>query len=366
MSVLARYISRMFLIRLAVVLFSVAGFALLFDLLENADGVLRAAGGRSWPLLTYSLLRLPVILSEMVTLSALVAGILTVGDLLRHRELVVMWNGGVSPLGMIYRLLPVGLLLVGLKFAVDDMLVPYTSGELRAWAVGEYKRTAGAAGATNDVWLSSGADVVRIPREAAAQRRIDAITIFRRDAQGLLIERLDAARALPVAEGWELHDVIRRRVGAGRPEFVDSVVWNGRIELGDIALLAREPRELSIAQLRTVIANNAFAIRTTDAYRTWLHVRLANAVVPFLLVVLAFGLARRFSRTGTLAPVFIRGIAIGFGFHICEGIVVALGEVGVLDPLLAAWTLPLGLALFVLGPPIVAEFRLGSTRLHPA
>jgi lipopolysaccharide export system permease protein len=366
MSVLGRYLSRMFLIRLAVVLFSVAGFGLLFDLLENADSVLRAAAGRQWPVLTYSLLRLPIIISEMITLSALVAGILTVGDLLRHRELVVMWNGGVSPLGVIVRLLPVGLLLVGLKFVIDDFLVPHTSGELRSWAVGEYKRAAGVAGVSEAIWLTSGQDIVRIPRSAAAKRQIDAITVFRRDQQGLLLERLDAKRAVPLPKGWELRDVTRRAVGSGREQQLDRVDWQGRIELGDIALLAREPRELSLSQLRTVIANRAFAIRSTDAYVTWFHVRLANAIVPFLLVVLAFGLARRFSRTGTLAPVFIRGIAIGFGFHICEGIVVALGEVGLVNPLLAAWALPLGLALVVLGPPIVTELRLGGLQTRPA
>src|SRR3954452_3026660 len=100
----------MFLVRLAVVLFAVGGFALLFDLLENGDSVVRGSAGYRWPLATYALLRLPIILSEMMPLSALVAAILAVGDLLRHRELVIMWNGGVSPFGLIVRLLPVGLM----------------------------------------------------------------------------------------------------------------------------------------------------------------------------------------------------------------------------------------------------------------
>jgi lipopolysaccharide export system permease protein len=292
-----------------------------------------------------------------VPLTALVAGILTVGDLLRHRELVIMWNGGVSPFGLIVRLLPIGLLLVTLKFAVDDWVVPRVSGELRDWAVGDYKRSSLAGGDSAAIWLRSGPDLVRIDKVAAARRRVAEITIFRRDDQGLLIERLDAATARPVAQGWVLRDVTRRAVGSGKIEQLPSLAWRGKIDLDEIALLAREPRELSLAQLDTVIGNQAFGIRSTAAYSTWLHVRLASAVVPFLLVVLAFALAGRFSRTGTLAPIFIRGIGIGFSFHVAEGVVVALGEVGLVDPRLAAWALPIGLALVVLLPPIFAELR---------
>src|SRR5262249_50340487 len=149
-------------------------------------------------------------------------------------------------------------------------------------------------------------------------------------------------------------------------EHLDRLAWTGQIPLAEIALLAREPRELSAAQLTTVIENNAFAMRATDAYATWLQVRFSNALVPFLFVVLAFGLARRFSRTGTFVPVFIRGIAIGFAFHIVQGLIVALGEVGLVGPRLAAWGLPIGLAICVLVPPVLAELRYGVASPRPA
>lgn len=366
MSVVARYLGRMFFVRLAVVLFAVTGFGLMFDLIENAEGVLKAAGARTWPVLDYCLLRLPVIIAEMLPLVALVAAILTVGDLLRHRELVIMWGSGVSPLAMIRKLLPIGLVLLGTKLVLDDIVVPRVSAELRQWAVGDYRRSA-LTGATGDrLWLSSGDDVVRIDKSAAVRGRVADITVFRRDPDGLLLERLDATRAEPTAEGWRLIDVTRRTVGTSRTETLPELHWPGAIGLDEVSLVVREPRELSLVQLHRVIASAAFSIRPTDVFRTWVHVRLANAIVPFLLVVLAFGLARRFSRTGTLTPIFLRGIAIGFGFHIAQGLAVALGEVGLLDPQLAGWALPLALAAAVLGPPILAETRLARRGPAPA
>lgn len=358
MSVLARYISRMFFLRFAVVILSVAGFALVFDLLEAADSVIRGAERPALALARYAALRLPSLLSEMMPLGALVAGILTVGDLLRHRELVIVWNGGVSPLGIIVRLLPAGLMLIALKLAIDDQVTPRATAELRAWGVGEFRRSTMIGGAADAIWLRSGRDVVRIGKEPAARGEVADLTIFRRDGDGLLLERLDAARADPGSEGWQLREVVRRAVGAGRTERIDTVLWQGTIELAQIGLLAREPRELSLAQLRTVIENEGFAIRATEAYKTWYHVRLASAAVPFLLVILAFGVARRFSRTGTLTPIFLQGVGIGFSFLVAEGLMVALAEVGLVGPRLAAWLLPLGLAAAVLLPPVVAEFRV--------
>jgi lipopolysaccharide export system permease protein len=358
MSVLARYASRMLFVRFSVVVLSVAGFALVFDLLDAAQSVVRGADSPARALATYAGLRLPSLIAEMMPLAALIAGILTVGDLLRNRELVIVWNGGVSPLGIIWRLLPAGLVLIGLKFAIDDQLTPWSAAQLRSWGVGEYRHSSLIGGAPDAIWFESGDDAVRIRRDAAAVGEVRDIAIFRRDADGLLLERLDAPRAEPTVGGWRLQNVVRRTVGAHETERLTELAWRGTIDLDRIALLAREPRELSLAQLATVIANQGFAIRATDAYETWLHVRIAGAIVPFLLVILAFGVARRFSRTGTLAPIFLRGVGIGFSFLVAEGLLVALAEVGLVSPMLAAWLLPLGLATAVLLPPILAEIRV--------
>jgi LPS export ABC transporter permease LptG len=358
MKVLTRYIFRMFMLRFLVIALSIAGFALIFDLLDAANSVIRASDNVPLGLAEYAGLRLPSLIGEMLPLSSLVAGILTVGDLLRHRELVIIWNGGVSPLGLIARLLPVGLCLIGLKFVIDDQLTPWSTAHLRTWAVGEFKHSTIVGGASDAIWFTSGDNVVRIDKAAAAKGLVRGITIFERDPRALLTARVDAARADPAAGGWRLQDVVRRAVGARETERLPTLLWPGSIDLAKIALLTSEPHELSISQLLSVIANRGFSIRDTGAYVTWLHTRIANAIVPFLLVVLAFGVARRFDRTGTIAPIFIRGIGIGFTFLVAQGLMVALAEVGLVGPRVAAYLLPLALALAVLGPPILAELKV--------
>jgi len=78
-------------------------------------------------------------------------------------------------------------------------------------------------------------------------------------------------------------------------------------------------------------------------------------------ILLAFALARRFSRTASIAPILIAGITLGFASILAGGVASALGEVGVLPPALAAWAPPLTLAAIVL-----AIGLSGSRRLRPA
>ena len=66
------------------------------------------------------------------------------------------------------------------------------------------------------------------------------------------------------------------------------------------------------------------------------------------LMMLAFALVRRFSRTASIAPVFMAGVAIGFTLLIASGVTSALGEVGLIRPAVAGWMPPLILGIVVL------------------
>ena len=139
MSVLALYLNRMFLVRFLVVLFGIIGFATVIDLIDVGPELVRAPEGAFAAGVRYFGLRLPIMLSELMPLAALLAGLLAVADLLRHRELIVVWSIGVRPLSILRMLLPAGLALVAVKFAVDDFALPQATSELRLWGIGDYR-----------------------------------------------------------------------------------------------------------------------------------------------------------------------------------------------------------------------------------
>jgi LPS export ABC transporter permease LptG len=361
MSVLTRYLNRMVLVRFGVVLFGIIGFATVVDLLDVAEDLAQTPEGIVVAGLRYVGLRLPIMLSELMPIAAMIAGLLAVGDLLRHRELVVIWSSGVRPLTILKLLLPAGLALVAAKFVIDDLAVPQATGSLRAWGIGDYRHTPidGQAGAFQ--WLRSGGDIIRLSANAVSIGELRDITVFRRDPKGILEERLDAPRGTVVEGGWRLEDVTRRIIADRRTERLPSVELDLAIDLEQVRLMARPPRELPLVQLVRIAAEGGYGLRALEPYRTWLHQRIAGALFPMLLMMLAFALVRRFSRTASIAPVFLTAVATGFTFLITSGVLSALGEVGLVRPILAAWSPTLVLALLVLGLAV----RDGVARPRP-
>ena len=68
-----------------------------------------------------------------------------------------------------------------------------------------------------------------------------------------------------------------------------------------------------------------------------------------LMVLLSVPLAHRFQRAGAITWMLVSGISLGFVFFVFDGMVLAMGEAGLLPPALAAWVPTLVMALIAQG-----------------
>jgi len=336
-SIAGRYLSRLFFAYFAVALVVLVGPLLSLDLMEHG-GEIMAAEERSLALGRYAALRLPGMAAQLAPIAALVAGLLMVEGLRRHRELVALWNTGLSPWRIMAAMLPVGVLLLGLQLVLDDRAVPAAAAELRAWAVGPYEGEAAAAEEGADVWLLSGDHVLRVAAVSGTAERLEDVTVFRRDAEGNLLERLDARAARRVDDHWLLRDVVRRPVGSAAPERVAGLPWTAPIDPKVISMLSVEPRELRLSIIYEIVVNEGFGRFETDVYRVWLHERLANALAPMLMIALAVSLVRGEHIRRGPGLFLVAGMAIGFGYFIYDGVVLAIGKAGWLPAWFAAWS----------------------------
>jgi len=347
MSVLTRYVSRRFgflVIMAALVLVSVS---LTFEMMEETDNVLNATHGDSGAVIQYALLRLPDILSKMLPIAALLAALATLGLMMRHNELVALWSGGVSGVGVIRLFVPIAGLLCIVQFGLDDRLVPSTLNRLYEWGVGDFRRSGMLSGGTKEAWLLSGHDVVRLPLQSARLSRLDNLTIFRRDPAGVLQEQLHAAAATPVNGGWVLHDVARYTADPARGERMTEMFWPGRIDLDHMSLISAGLRELTLDQLTTLVANEGFGQRPTSVALTWTHFRISSSLGPLLIVALVIACAQVYRRSGAFGIVMLTSLAIGFSFFILDNVGLALGESGFLPPWFAAWSAKVVLASII-------------------
>ena len=336
MTILSRYMSRKVVLHGGLVLLSLVALSLTFELMERADNVLSVSGGDARTVLVYTLLRLPDFVARQLPMSVLIGALITFGLLRRYDELIAMWSSGVSAAGMIKALLPIGVLIGLFQFGLDDFAVPHAQEVLRGRGLGEIGRKADVEVEASATWLRSGHDVIRIPKDVARQGQLRDISIFRRDETGVLIERLDAASARPVADGWLLVGVTRETVDPARKEAITELLWKGHIDIDELPLLSSEQRDLSLRQLEFLIYNEGFGQRPADLYRTWLYNRIAAALAPILCLSLVVALAQRFHRTGDFGYLMFTGLLFGFAFFVLDGATLAMGEAALLPPWFAA------------------------------
>ena len=335
MTVIARYLTSRYLVHLLLVLVALAALSLAFDLMEKGDQVLYAANGGLSALAQYAGLRTPDVVAQMLPMACLLGGVVTMALLMRHAELVALWSSGISSLGIARALIPVAMVLGASQFLLDDLAVPKTAEALRAWGVGDYRDTVFAE--DNDaVWLMSGSNIVRVPREAGRAGRLFGITIFERDEDGALLRQIDAERADPATEGWTLYGVQILNAGNAAVESLPGMTWLGRIDVGHLPLLAKKYRELSIGDMQVLIGNHGFGQQPPYLAKTWLYHRLTMLMTPALMIGLVVSLAGWQNRTGAFGPMLLLSLGIGFGFLALDRMSLAMGESGLLPPLAGA------------------------------
>lgn len=346
--VLSIHITRRILIAFAVFLLGLCALSLSLDLAEQADKVLNVSGGNVLALGRYMALRLPDILAQMLPAAALLSAMMVIAQMLRSGELVALWAGGFSPINFLRALVPAFLVVGTLHFLNIELLVPGTRAALRDWGVTSLKENGLFDSDSPMLWLMSGDDIIRLPRNAVTAGPPFPLTVFVRNTAGVLQERLDAQAAERVDDDhWRLTDVSRSTIEPAATETVPSMLWQGHIDLAGLPLLAATQRDLQISDLLRLIDSKGYGQRPVNRFEAWLQARLASPLIPILMIALVVALAQRFRRHGAIGSLLLSSLAIGFAFSAFDGVSVAFGEAGLLPPWFAAWGPKLALAALI-------------------
>lgn len=334
MRVLSSYLTSMLLARFALLFFGLTAFMISLDLMVNSNNLMHHGGLES--VARYALLRTPIVMSDFIKIAALLAGMLTFGSLIRHGELTAMWIAGVSQFGLFRRLLPIGLLLGGLQFAVDNVAAPPSVDALTDWGVGEYEKSRKANAVNEITWIHVGTDVVRVRTANIADDTLSDFTVFQRDDNGNLIGRLDVGSARYSGGEWQLSNITVTPGDGGPQRFEATRAWPISLNPDSLRHLNIHPRNLSIWQTWRFAGGDGQGTYAPYLYKTWLYEKLSTCLVPLLMLFLCAALAQQSQRGGQVELLFLVGAILGFAFFIFNGITLAMGEVGLLPPLFAA------------------------------
>ncbi len=334
------YLAKMFALRIFAVLVMLVLVLMMLDLLSTSGDILAVPGNGQQELLTYASLRVPQLIQRFLPYSVLLATLITLVTLNQNSEVIAMKAAGLSAHQVLAPLLLTALALSVFSFVFNERVVTRATATLAAWDAAEYGPIPQASGVRANVYVTEGSNVLTA-RQATGRGEavaLTGVTFYRRNAQGSLIEQIDAATARYAAPGWRLEDVRRFDVATASTTTAPDLTIAPGLSPSQFDLVEIEPDAVPFWELGPAITTFAEAGRRTSELRAkWWHKLsgpLSAFLMPLLGAVAAFGLAR----SGQLFVRAIIGMALGFAYFVVDNAALALGSFGGYPPFLAAWS----------------------------
>jgi lipopolysaccharide export system permease protein len=338
MTIIARMLTKMTLMRFIGILFGISIFVLTLETVSYSKEILSLAPGGLMAILRYMVYRAPAVLANYVPISLMLALLLTFTELSFRNEISAMWSSGISPLRLVVYLLPMALLCGLLHVLLLDRAIPSAAPTLRNWGIGDYGSEKLKVGESDPIWLRNGSDILRAGKANATATRLTDVVIFKRQSDGNLIEQVFAAEATMSDGQWTLRNAVVFKLDGSEPQKLETLSYGG-VVIPAVAGGSRtgEPSEMTLGELSNFVNNEGFGIRPAYVYKTWWYKRFAPLAAAVLMVCLVVPLLITHRRGGGLGIMFAIAMGLGFLYFLVDGISMSAGELGLLPPFIAAW-----------------------------
>lgn len=337
---LTLYMARMFVSRIVAMLAVLVLVLMALDLLGKTGEILAVPGNGQEEILTYVGLRIPQLIQSFMPYSVLLATLITLVTLNQNSEVVSMKAAGLSAHQVLAPLLLTAALVSAASFAFNERVVTRATATLKAWEGNDYGPVPQDSGERSNVYLTDGSNILMAKRLLGSgdAMRMEGVTWYRRDPQGMLSEQLKAERARFAAPGWRLENVEGFDVATAASRESDDIVVGEGLTIEQIELDKVDADAMSFFELsESIDAYEAAGRRTSELRAKWWHKisgPLAAFLMPLLGSIAAFGLAR----SGALLLRAILGMALGFAYFVVDNAALAMGSFGGYPPFLAAWS----------------------------
>lgn len=334
----AFYMARMFLVRTFAVLAALVLVLQALDLLGEADKILAAPGNGEAELWRYISMRTPQIIQRFLPFSVLLGTLITMVTLNQNSEVISMKASGLSAHQVLAPLIIASLGIAAFAFVFNERIVTRATATLNRWQKVEYAAIPMSSRVQADIWVRDGNNLINAGavEGRGAETRLSDIIIYRR-ANGELREILQAKAAMPAQGGWQMTEVSRFDVARGVTDKLGTQILARGIGPDRFTLASVDPEGLSFIDLWAAIDDLEAAGRPTVALKSSLWHKLSGPLstllMPLLAAVAAFGVAR----SGRLFVRAVVGMALGFAYFVADNFGLAMGNLGIYPPLLAAW-----------------------------
>ncbi len=341
MSLITRYVLRLFITAIAASLVAFVSIFFVVDLIEQLDRFLDRNVAPGYIVLYY-VYYMPYIFVLTIPVSLLLASLYTFGQLTRQGELTAMKASGLSLYRLLRPMLLVSAVVSAGLFWAGEWLVPHTSMK-RAEIKSEHVDMQGGEGqhVRHDVYIRGGGGrqvYMRVFDGRSAEGTGIYVAEFR---DGSVTSVLTAERAQWTDGRWLLSDGVERRfrINGGLSEHIpfdelEAETWSETPE--DFMRGQKRPEEMSYGELEQLIEDVRRGGGDVQGYLVDLNLKIAFPGAGLIIVLLGGALASHL-RKGGVAVGFALSIGICFIYWGLLRFAQAFGHAGLLPPMAAAW-----------------------------
>ncbi len=312
-------------------------------------------GYSTWDAVYKTLLTLPQGGYEFFPTAALLGGLLGLGNLAAHNELIVLRASGVSVARIVGSVLKTGTLMMAIAVIVGETVAPIS--QQRAEAMRHWAQMPLASLQTGDgLWARDGYRIINIKRILPGLRLSDIRVYVVNDAQRLI--KVTFASTAAYKNGrWLLRAVSHSRISHTRVvtkrHSLES--WSRLLDPQLFRVIAVEPEHMSawrLAQYIHYLQTNDLA---SELYELAFWTRFTTPLSSLVMLMLALPFVFGPMRTGGAGQRLFVGMLIGLAYHLFNRAFNHLALVYGLPPLLGA-ALPVCI-FFVVGIVMVMRAR---------
>ena len=326
------------------VLFVAAAFLSLFFFIDAVDE-LENIGRGQYTLglaLTYTLLEQPGHFYELFPIAVLIGTIFSMARLAQSSEYTILRTAGLGPWRALSLLAVLGVAFALVTFFIGDYVAP--ASERKAVTVKQSARGGTQLGRSG-AWLKERRTTPDGERSysvnvagTAAAGGLRGVRIFEFDADGRLLERLAAERAVVGSNGsWHLIDVERTRWShSGTNELVDAerlaaLDWPTTLTSDVVAAAVLPLSTMSTIELWRYTSHLASNEQAVQRHEIQFWKRALYPLACVVMVALALPFAYLHGRGGGISLKVFGGIMLGISFVLLNNVSGHLG-------LLRNWT----------------------------
>ncbi|OAI49929.1 hypothetical protein AYO45_06775 [Gammaproteobacteria bacterium SCGC AG-212-F23] len=343
--ILHRYIIKNVLLATLFVVLVMLGLMIAINLL----GELRDIGIGDygfWQAVEHVFLQLPYHLYNFFPMLVLLGGLMGLGALASHQELVVMRTAGFSVIRIMIAVMIAALILITIATVIGEAIAP--SANFFANKRKDNQQNAGQAVATAaGVWIHQGNNFLHIRRVMGA-KYLEGITRYEFNDSHQLLAAYYANSAKYENQQWVLQDLVKTTFSnnqTSRMQYPESL-WDLKLNPSLINIGLIQPEEMTLPHLvehsERLVQNGL----QSNRFELEFWKRVLQPLATLVMILLAVPLIFAAPRSASMGWRLLLGLIVGLVFYILNALLGQISVVYQVSPFLAA-ILPTILFAFV-------------------